>query len=247
MSGKPDARRAACPESALPGLGEVAMGTGERRERERQARRRSILDCTRALIAEQGVERVSMEDIAGRTELSKATLYLYFPSKEAILNEICEESARGFVEYLGQMSAGGGGLTGMAAIRFLWNGYMRIFGESDEIIVVFRIRNYLANWLPADPRQTEIKSPYIDSILAAMRAMLEQCKAEGLFDPALNCDDAVRLLLATFSNIVRNSARLPPDAGSPPEMIREMTDTFRLVIRGFAREGVEHSLVDIGI
>jgi len=228
------------------------MGTSERREREKQARRRSILDCTRTLITEQGVEHVSMEDIAGRTELSKATLYLYFPTKEAIFNEICEESARGFLEYMGQMAArddgeNEGGLTGMAAIRFLWNGYMRMFGESDEIIVVFCIRNYLASWLPADPREAEIKSPYIDSIITAMRAMLEQCKAEGVFDPDLNCDDAVRMLLAMFSNIVRNSAKLPPDAGSPHEMISEMTDTFRLVIRGFAKEGVEHSLVDIGV
>jgi len=228
------------------------MGSSERREREKQARRRSILDCTKALIAARGVERVSMEDIAGGTELSKATLYLYFPTKEAIFNEICEESARGFLEYLGRASVpsddgSARGLTGMDAIRRLWSGYVRMFGESDEIIVVFRIRNYLASWLPADPRQTEIKSPYIDSILTAMRAMLEQCKAEGVFDPALNCDDAVRMLLAMFSDIVRNSAKLPPDAGSPPEMIREMTDTFRLVIRGFAREGVEHSLVDIGV
>ncbi|MCL2600307.1 MAG: TetR/AcrR family transcriptional regulator, partial [Treponema sp.] len=107
------------------------MGIAERREREKAARRKNILSCTRELIMSQGVDRVSMEDIAHKAELSKATLYLYFPSKEAIFNEICEDSARGFLEYLGQLSCAGSGITGIEAIRYLWQGYVKQFGDSD--------------------------------------------------------------------------------------------------------------------
>jgi len=223
------------------------MGIAERREREKAARRREILDSTKELIMLRGVERVSMEDIAQKAELSKATLYLHFRSKEAIFNDICEESAQGFLEYLGRLSqADGAGITGIEAIRYLWQGYMSLFGDSDEMLVVFQVRNFLASWLPTDPQQKwEIKSPRIGAILAAIRTMIEQCKAEGVFASDLNSSKAVRMMLLLFSSIVQNTAKLPPEARNSPDMIREMTNTFQIVVRGFAREGIEHSRLDI--
>jgi len=219
------------------------MGIAERREREKAARRNGILVCAKELIVQRGVERVSMEDIAQRAELSKATLYLHFPNKEAIFNEICEESARGFCEYLGRLSLADHGITGIAAIRYLWRGYVNLFGDSDEMIIVFRIRSFLASWLPPDPGQ--IKSPHIGAILTAIHTIIEQCKAEGVFAPDLNSARAVRMMLLLFSTIVQNTANLPPEARNSPTMIREMTNTFQIIIRGFAREGIEHSMLDI--
>ncbi|MCL2192845.1 MAG: TetR/AcrR family transcriptional regulator [Treponema sp.] len=216
------------------------MGIAERKEREKAARRRNILACTKELIMLQGVERVSMEDIAQKAELSKATLYLYFANKEAIFNEICEESARGFLEYLGRLSPDG---TGIAAIRYLWRGYVSLFGDSDEMLIVFQVRSFLASWLPPDPQQ--IKSPHIGAIITAIHTMIEQCKAEGIFAADLNSAKAVRMMLLLFSTIVQNTARLPPEARNSPAMIREMTNTFQIIIRGFAREGIEHSRLDI--
>jgi len=227
----------------------LAMGIAERREREKAARRRGILDCTKELIMLQGVERVSMEDIAQKAELSKATLYLHFPSKEAIFNEICEESARGFLEYLERLSQAdntGAGITGIKAIRYLWQGYISLFGNGDEMLIAFQVRNFLASWLPIDPQQKwEIKSPHIGAILAAIRTMIEQCKAEGLFADDLNSSKAVRIILLLFSSIVQNNAKLPPEAKNSPNMVREMTNTFQIIVRGFAREGIEHSRLDI--
>ena len=219
------------------------MGIAERREREKAARRRGILACAKELIMLRGVERISMEDIAHRAELSKATLYLHFPSKEAIFNEICEESARGFLEHLERLSQIEEKVTGIAAIRYLWRGYVNLFGDSDEMIIVFQIRSFLATWLPSDPQQ--IKSPCIGAIVAAIHTMIEQCKAEGVFAADLNSAKAVRMMLLLFSSIVQNTARLPPEARNSPAMIREMTKTFQIIIRGLAREGIEHSKLDI--
>jgi len=214
------------------------MGVAERREREKTARRKAILVCAKELIVARGVEKVSMEDIAGRAELSKATLYLYFPGKEAIFNEICEESARDFLGHLARPAGGGG----MEAIRHLWKGYVRIFGQSEEMLTVFRIRNYLENWLPDSGEQT--KSGTVDEILCALRALVDQCKTEGVFDPALDSRRAVGLLVLLFSAIVRNFGVLPK-GGDSRSIIREMTEAFQVIIRGFAREGVEHSRLAI--
>jgi AcrR family transcriptional regulator len=60
------------------------MGIAERKERERERRRNDILDAAEEVIFKQGIDHATMDAIAEKAELSKATLYLYFESKEEI-------------------------------------------------------------------------------------------------------------------------------------------------------------------
>ncbi|KAF5073529.1 Bacterial regulatory protein, tetR family [anaerobic digester metagenome] len=60
------------------------MSNISRREREKEQRRRDIMDSAEKLFFEKGYDDVSMNDIAGDVELSKATLYLYFDNKVAL-------------------------------------------------------------------------------------------------------------------------------------------------------------------
>lgn len=50
--------------------------------------RGSILAAAERLFAEKGIEKTTMDDIARVAEYSKATLYVYFQSKEEIVNAI---------------------------------------------------------------------------------------------------------------------------------------------------------------
>jgi AcrR family transcriptional regulator len=68
------------------------MGTTERRAREKEELRRRIIDAASRLFVEQGHQNVSMRKIAEEIEYSPATLYLYFPDKNAILSAICHET-----------------------------------------------------------------------------------------------------------------------------------------------------------
>ncbi|HEX2964561.1 MAG TPA: TetR/AcrR family transcriptional regulator [Syntrophorhabdaceae bacterium] len=61
------------------------MGLTERRKREREVRRELAIDAAMALYEEEGYHSITVERIAERAELSRATLYLYFKSKEEIL------------------------------------------------------------------------------------------------------------------------------------------------------------------
>jgi len=219
------------------------MGITERREREKNERRRKILDCAGELIFTQGIQQVSMEDIARKAELSKATLYFYFDSKEILLQEICEEAARNFLEYFKPFLETG--LTGMAALKCFWRGYVELFGNSNEMIIVFQVRNFLNSWLPIISLDGQIKSPYVDVILESMGTIIEQCKSEGVFDPDLDSAVATRLLLSMFSVIVENTVRIPQKFRKSPSIINEMTNAFQILIRGFAREGIEHSRLNI--
>ncbi len=60
------------------------MGVSERKEREKSERRRAILNTAKELIREKPFEDITMEEIARRLELSRATLYLYFKNKSEI-------------------------------------------------------------------------------------------------------------------------------------------------------------------
>jgi hypothetical protein len=106
------------------------------------------------------------------------------------------------------------------------------------------VRNFLNSWLPIDSQETG-KSPYVDAILEAMKTIIDQCKAEGIFAPDLDAAMATRLLLSLFSIIVGNAARIPPEARKSPALIEEMTKSFQIIIYGFAREGVDRSCLDL--
>jgi len=223
------------------------MGISERREREKSDRRSAILNCAKELILELGVERVGMEDIARKAELSKATLYLYFSGKEVLFNEICEEAAKAFLMRFSPYWESG--LTGISALKRFWNGYIELFGDSNEMVLIFHVYNYLKSWPCMSTTLNNIdepyKSPFVDTIFDMMKTIIEQCKAEGVFDPNLDSTLAMRLVLSQFSFFVGNAANIPEGTDKSQAFFDEMKNAFQILIRGFACESVEHSQLDI--
>src|SRR5690349_18099392 len=61
------------------------------------AKRDEILAVARAAFLELGYERTSMAEIATRVGGSKATLYGYFPSKEALFLAIIEQLGEQYI------------------------------------------------------------------------------------------------------------------------------------------------------
>jgi len=67
------------------------MGIAERKRKERQARIDLIKKNARFLFEKKGFEATKMEDIADRAEISKATIYQYFKSKNDLYYDIMQE------------------------------------------------------------------------------------------------------------------------------------------------------------
>lgn len=59
-------------------------------EAEKQQLRKLIIDAARELFVTQGVEAVSMREIAKRIGYSATSIYLHFSDKESLLRAICE-------------------------------------------------------------------------------------------------------------------------------------------------------------
>ena len=64
------------------------MGITERKKREKEQRKKEILDAAETLFFSREYDNVSMDEIATIAELNKATLYLYFRNKEALFSAI---------------------------------------------------------------------------------------------------------------------------------------------------------------
>jgi len=76
------------------------MGIKERRERERQEIRQSILSAARQIAIEEGWQAVTTRKVAERIEYSQPTIYEYFDNKEAILMALLSQ---GFEQVLSAM------------------------------------------------------------------------------------------------------------------------------------------------
>ena len=63
-----------------------------RRERRKEARRGELLEAALDLFVEKGFAGTRSEDVAARAGVSKGTLFLYFPSKEELLEAVVREN-----------------------------------------------------------------------------------------------------------------------------------------------------------
>ena len=67
------------------------MGIKERKIREKENRRKEILETAEKLFSGKKGFDATMDDLALKTELGKGTLYLYFPNKKSILIALAEK------------------------------------------------------------------------------------------------------------------------------------------------------------
>ena len=67
------------------------MGLKERRDREKEERKRQILDAARDLLFAEGLQATSVNKIAKNAELGVGTIYSYFKNKEEIFAALQQE------------------------------------------------------------------------------------------------------------------------------------------------------------
>lgn len=74
--------------------GNAATGTEER-----------ILDAARTCFSRFGLRKTAMEDIAREAELSRGTVYRYFPDKESLYRAVSQSETLRFLEEITQASS----------------------------------------------------------------------------------------------------------------------------------------------
>jgi AcrR family transcriptional regulator len=81
------------------------VGSADRRQRQKQSLRASILDAARELFVEHGYDAVTMRKIAEKIEYSPTAIYQYFTDKESLVQELCASDFLGLAESFGRLAA----------------------------------------------------------------------------------------------------------------------------------------------
>lgn len=112
------------------------MGIKERKQREKEQRRRAIVDAAEAVIFEKGLEQATMDEIAEEAELSKGTLYLYFTNKTELYLAICKRGSnilnRKFAKVFANKDR-----TGIELIRNLGETYLNFVIDNPDYFNAF--------------------------------------------------------------------------------------------------------------
>jgi AcrR family transcriptional regulator len=103
------------------------------------AKREEILEVARAAFLELGYERTSMAEIATRVGGSKATLYGYFPSKEALFMAIIEQLAERYISpALAELEQGAAETDLRTALRRFGEQFLA-FVSTQESVATYRM------------------------------------------------------------------------------------------------------------
>jgi AcrR family transcriptional regulator len=132
--GLPIADGAVAPVARPP----LALAGAPARERADAARnRRRILAAAEALVAERGIEKVSMEDVACAAGVGTGTLYRRFGDRAGLALALLDESTRGFQDAL---IAGppplGPGAPAADRLRAFGEGYFDLLERHADLLVV---------------------------------------------------------------------------------------------------------------
>lgn len=153
-----------------------------------------IIDAAAAVFAEKGYHGSSTKDIADRLGIRQGSLYYYFASKEAALEEVCHKGVAGYVQGAEDIIASGA--PPAEQVRALVRAHLEpLRSRYDYVKVFLGDRDKLP---PASRRKIGIGSRlYEQRIEAIFRAGV----AAGAFRPDLDCRLATLALLGMCNSV----------------------------------------------
>ena len=86
---------------------ETRAASGARRRMKPDERRAQLLRCALAEFARRGIRRAAHADVAKLAGVAVSTVFLYFPTREALRDAVLDEVERFYLDLAGQVHASG--------------------------------------------------------------------------------------------------------------------------------------------
>ena len=173
------------------------MTTRARREREKQERRRSILQAARETFFENGFHHATVEKVAERAEVSKGTVYLYVESKEALLAHLLLEGLEDLVAVLDRAYSTTRGLPADEQLMALAQAYLAFFRKDPQYFpfLMAMDRGRFQEAIPSELYE-RILTASLEGLNRAVH-VVEQGVEEGLF----TCPDAQKAACVFWASL----------------------------------------------
>ena len=189
----------------------------------RKAKRQVIIDAAERVFASKAFNQVSMRDIAGEAAISHATIYRYFPDKQALLVEAFVRGIREIIESIRTSSQKDPG----DEIRDAAELFVDFLSRNDHY---FKMMSHFMLNGDLNPERVDRLNATVRPLLDQFEIILKRLGAEK--DPRClaHCFfAALNGILITFRDY---PGRSPKDVQSHMQLLAEMT--ARLVEQGSA-------------
>ncbi len=175
----------------------------DRRARRRQETIEEILDIAEDVMAEDGVNGLSLAEVARRLGVQPPSLYKYFPSLMAVYDAIF---LRGQLEHLEVMRRAM--MDAKPGLDSLTAG----LEASGRWLLAHRPTAQLMFWrpVPSFEPSAEAFAPSVDMV-AIQRAAIADAVAAGQLGPEVNADEAVYLLSTLIVGVLSQAMANEPD------------------------------------
>jgi AcrR family transcriptional regulator len=190
-------------------------------KRRAAARPDEILDAALAEFNEQGFDAARMEDVARRAGLSKAGVYLYFPSKTALLEALIEARVSPLARQAENIAAIGAA-DPLGALRLIARTAVELMKDA-KVIAVPRLVISVSGRFPeiADFYRTHV----VERARSALERLIEAAIAKGAIR-AVDTRAVVRAFIgplffeAMWTHVLRGESAL----GAPQDLIEQHFD-----------------------
>lgn len=175
----------------------------DRRARRHQQTIAEILDLAEEIMAEQGVNALSLAEVARRLGVQPPSLYKYFPSLMAIYDAIF---LRGQTDHLEVMR------NAMAQAEPGLPGLIAGLEASGRWCLAHRPTAQLLFWRPVPSFEPSAQAfaPSVEMI-ALQRAALAEAVARGQLGPEADSDEAVYLISTLITGVLSQALANEPD------------------------------------
>jgi AcrR family transcriptional regulator len=191
----------------------LTAATAARRTAEAERRER-ILEAAERAFVRNGFHATTMQHVADEVGMSAGNLYRYFPSKEAIVEGLCEldqaRRAESFAAFADLMARNGDLMEAMRkGLR------EHVFGKPPE-----KARLIVEIWAEAgrNPRVAEITRAIDADVLIGLERLMDVAKAAGAASPALDSRFGARFFFTFVAGLFKRRAiegDFDPEAETP--------------------------------
>jgi len=168
-------------------VGARAPSTPPRRvrsEAERQAKERAILDAALDVFAESGFAPARLEEVAARAGVAKGTIYLYFPSKQALFEALIRTGIGASIEAAGAEAA---------ALDLPFEAVVRgLFTRMRREILATRRKEIIRLVIAESGRFPELAEFYYREVVARGMALLRAAAERAVLRGELSSDELAR-------------------------------------------------------
>ncbi len=197
--------------------------TSSLREAYSDARRARILEAATHCFAQNGFHKTTVHDIASEAGISQGAMYLYFQSKDQVIESMLEQVRQGYEDVLSAARQEGTALQTMHRLADAF--FSPLASPEHQPLLCLRVQL----WAEA-LRNPGLRTAYlglIDSAQKPIRELLHSAQLAGEIDPSLDPDALSRAFIALFQGlIVQMAFAVEGDVPSYLQVVKAMLNAL---------------------